>query len=210
MIGRLDTRPGHTAAIVALLLTVLAALLTPWPSATVHARRYGKKYSYAGAIARCKRGCGQTNGVISSCRGRYKKAYVASCRKAAKANAASCAGDPSCKKEIRGNLRACIKQAGTDAAEDRKATNPGLCNRCCQKSKGGGDCADGYFSDSRFFGSARYKGKLQCASNYGQDDRSRRGFPSRAFLGDGRLSATDFLRSQLVTLVHALAARLAH
>src|SRR5262245_61385642 len=166
-------RNGYVALTLVLVAIVVASLIVPVTPDTVFARRYGKKNyaaKYAQYIARCKGKCGRKNGAINACINRDRKAQVKNCRQIYKADRGLCT-DGTCAKDVKVRLKACIRDAGGQARADAKAIHHrgyGLnrCNACCQRTKGQGGCV-GYFSSSRFYGSFRYRGRLNC---YNADD----------------------------------------
>jgi hypothetical protein len=165
-----SVRKGYVALTLILVAIVVASLIVPVTPETVFARRYGKKNygaRYAKYIARCKGKCGQKNGAITACINRDRHVQVRNCRQIYKADKALCSDGP-CAKDVKARLKTCIRDAGGKARADAKAIHRrgyGLnrCSACCQRTKGGGSCLN-YFSASRFYGSFRYRGRLNCDS----------------------------------------------
>jgi hypothetical protein len=199
---------GHTALVTALVVAVLAALFVPWSPGTVQARRYGRRYNYGAVIGRCKGGCGRTAGALAGCRKRFVKSFADQCRGAARVDDTACAGDAACRRTVRTRLRSCVKQGAAQMRADRRRSSAGACGRCCQKTKGGGDCGN-YFGGSRFFGSSRYGRRLECVDNYaGAAGPGVGRSPGGGFTGKRKIGATDLLRARAVALLRGLAARL--
>jgi hypothetical protein len=166
-----NARAGYMLLALLLLAVVTAPLLLPGASDVAFARKYGRNYGarYAKYIARCKGRCTRTNGAIAGCIRRDAKNEVKNCRQVYTADRAACT-DSACVKSLKPRLKLCIKTAGGQAKQDRRAINRrgygvGKCNGCCQRTKGQGSCQS-YFSPSRFYGSFRYRGRLNC---YGSD-----------------------------------------
>ena len=167
-----SARKGYAALTLVLLAVVTAPLLIPGAPETVFARRYGyhqKNYgaTYAKYIARCKAGCGRANGAIAACINRDRNVQVSNCRQVFNADRADCT-DKSCVKDLKSRLKLCMRGVAGDTRSDRKAMRYGVtrCDGCCQRTKGQGGCLS-YFSSSRFNGSYRYHGRVNCSSSYG-------------------------------------------
>jgi hypothetical protein len=164
-----SARRGYVILTCLLLAVVAAPLLIPATPNTVFARNYGQKKNYgaryAKYIAQCKGACGRKNGAIAACIRAERRTQANNCRQIYKADRGLCT-DGTCAKEVKGRLKMCIRDAGGQAKRDARAIRGkryGLkkCAGCCQRTKGEGDCLS-YFSASRFFGAARYHGRLSC------------------------------------------------
>jgi len=149
-----------------LLATVVALpLMSSAKPRAGEALRYGyKTYNYAAIIARCQGRCNKKKVAIFACIGRDQKLAMKNCRTDLK----TCNADPACKADAKPRLRLCMQSARGPASADRRAAGAGPCNKCCRRSKGGGDCLS-YFSGSRLSGSYRYQGRLNCVEGAGGD-----------------------------------------
>ena len=172
-----SARNGYVLIMLLLLAVVATPLLIPGTAETVFARKYGgykKNYGaiYAKYIARCKAGCGRTNGAIAACIKRDENLQASNCRQVFNADRGLCTGK-SCVTDAKSRLKLCMQGIGAGIRHDRKAItgHNGVkrCGGCCQRTKGQGDCLS-YFSSSRFYGSYRYHGHLTCNGSYGTSD----------------------------------------
>lgn len=160
-------RRGRLLVVVLLAGIVSAPLILPWHVESVQARRYGKRYgkkSYASYIARCKRGCNATGGTIKACARALLKRGKDVCKAAYKADAADCT-DRSCRKVLKSRLNTCKNEKKNEIGSDRKTYSLAKCGRCCQKTRGQGSCQS-YLQGSRFYGSSRYHGRVNCVDSY--------------------------------------------
>jgi hypothetical protein len=165
-----DTRARRyrgPAALGLLLATVVAVpLLVPGTPERAQARRYGNSYDYDAIIGRCKARCGGRNTSILACIKRDEKKARKNCKNTYTTDLAACVGAAPCTTDVKSQFRLCAKSAGNQAMSDRRSLKKkgygvNRCNGCCQRTKGGGSCLS-YFESSRFYGSYKYRRRLNC------------------------------------------------
>lgn len=173
---REPTRRWAARIALSLLVAVVAWPLMGQEPSVVEARRYGRP-NYTAYIERCKARCGRVRGAMVGCASRERRKQVANCKAVFTQDKAACT-DAACRRQVRLAKRACVQSAGGSARYLRKGSNGGACSRCCQRSKGQGDCQS-YFSGA-CYGSSRYRSQLNCPEGCG--GASSGGSPSPAFV----------------------------
>jgi hypothetical protein len=208
--------------LVAVFLGIVVAasiVLTPGP-APLEARCYGRyKASCEAYVKRCVGNCGKVKGIIAGCAKKRLLSNKTQCRHVFQQLKSDCVGDKSCVNQAKASMRSCVGTSKASFTRDLKqisSKNYGSrpCARCCTRSDGQGECSS-YFQSSRWYGSTRSYGHLQCtSSDDGSEDgggtgkppcnpkKSRSGCPpgspSGAFLAQG---FSGSVRSRLAALV---------
>lgn len=202
------------------IVVAASIVLTPGP-APLEARCYGRyKAKCEAYVKRCVGKCGKVRGIIAGCAKKNLLSNKTQCRHVFQQLKSDCVGDKSCVNQAKASMRICVGTSKAAFTRDLKqisgkqyGSRP--CARCCARSDGQGECS-GYFGGSRWYGSTRSYGHLQCTSDGDGGDggggvgkpscnpRTAKkggcppGSPSGAFLAQG-FSGT--VRSRLAALV---------